>query len=176
MRILRQRHKHVRIDPLEAFVDYLAVNVHPGQGIANVWFDDLVISGYAETPARLVSNDIPIPESADARLAGHPTMLPDIVRTQIPVRVQGSTVMAGGRPFFARIIEHNGESFAWLHSLGFNVVKLAATPTPAELHQAATLGLWIVAPPPAGRSIRIRISIESLMPSSELSIQVVVVE
>jgi hypothetical protein len=152
VRILRQRHKQVRIDPLEAFVDYLAVNVHPGQGTANVWFDDLAISGYAEAPAKLVSNDIPIPESADARLESHPTMLPDIVRAQIPVRVQGSTVMVRGRPFFARIIEHNGESFAWLHSLGFNVVKLAAIPTAAELHEATTLGLWIIAPPPTGRS------------------------
>lgn len=152
VRILRQKHKRLRIDPLEAYVDYLAVNVHPGQGVINVWFDDLAISGYAEAPATLISADGGSPQPANSRAELHPSTLPDLVRTQVPVRVQGSTVMARGRPFFARMIEHNGESFSWLHSLGFNVVKLAATPSAAELHEAATLGLWIVAPPPAGHT------------------------
>jgi hypothetical protein len=152
VRILRQKNKQLRIDPLEAYVDYLAVNVHPGQGITNVWIDDIAITGHAEAPTRLASVDIAMLEPVAPRAARHATNLPDIVRTQIPVRVQGSTVMTRGRPFFARIIEHNGESLSWLHSLGFNAVKLAATPTAAQMHEAATLGLWIVAPPPAGRS------------------------
>ncbi len=149
VRILRQKNKDLRIDPLEAYVDYIGVNVHPGQGVINVWFDDLSIAGYAEAPPMTVA-------AADRQPAppgGTPadlqaSRLPDIVRTQVPVRVQGTTVMVGGRPFFARIIEHNGESFSWLQSLGFNAVKLAATPTAAELREADTLGLWLIAPPP----------------------------
>lgn len=150
VRILRQKHKQLRIDPLEAYVDYLAVNVHPGQGTANVWIDDLAISGYAAAPATTVSIDLPLPATANPPAEQHPVRLPVVDRSQVPVRIQGATVMARGRPFFARVIEHNGESFSWLHSLGFNVVKLSAQPTAAERHEAAALGLWIVAPPPAG--------------------------
>lgn len=157
VRILRQKHKQLRIDPLEAYVDYLAVNVHPGQGITNVWFDDLAISGYAEAPSSLVSTSSAalgaegaIPGPVNVSVDRTPLQLPVIDPSQVPVRVQGSIVMARGRPFFARMIEHRGESFSWLYSLGFNVVKLSAAPTAAELHEAATLGLWIVAPPPSG--------------------------
>ena len=47
-----------------------------------------------------------------------------------------------------RAIQHRGEPFEWLRSLGFNTIKLSASPSPAELKEARRLGLWLIAPPP----------------------------
>jgi len=143
VRVIRQQRKGLRIDPLEAYVDHVIVNVHPGSGSASIWLDDLNLAGFATAfpPAGLVA-------------AGH-TELPEqassaVVRPQpaaATVRVQGSLVMVDERPFFARIVQHHGERLAWLQSLGFNTVWLARPPTVADHQEASRLGLWLIAPP-----------------------------
>ena len=39
-----------------------------------------------------------------------------------------SVLMVNGYPFMPKIIEHNGESLEFLHSLGFNTVALKQFP------------------------------------------------
>src|SRR5262245_39020417 len=59
-------------------------------------------------------------------------------------------LMVRGRPFVPRAVQHRGEPYEWLQSLGFNTIKLSTSPSPAELKEARRLGLWLIAPPPYG--------------------------
>ena len=160
VRILRQRYKNLRIDPLEAYLDQLVVNIHPGQGTAQVWVDDLAVSGYAtaQGPGGLVEVAVNGASPPVAGPAGPASIMP-----RATARLQGGMVMVGERPFFARIIEHRGEPFAWLQALGFNVIKLAAPPTPAEQEEAVRLGLWLVVPAPRTEADRLAETIPNLL-------------
>jgi hypothetical protein len=66
-----------------------------------------------------------------------------------PVAVDRTVVLVRGQPFFAKIIQHNGEPFSYLSSLGFNTVQLPGTATEQQLQEAANLGIWLICSPPA---------------------------
>ena len=154
VRILRQRNKGLRIDPLEAYVDHLLLNIHPGPGTAQVWLDDLAVTGYATAarPDGLV--EVAVSSANPGSGSANPAM-PGAITTRPGVRLQGGMVMVGERPFFARMIEYRGESLAWLQALGFNSVKMDTLPTPAECDEAARLGLWLVVPAPRSEAERL---------------------
>jgi hypothetical protein len=61
----------------------------------------------------------------------------------------GPLLLVGGQPFFPRAIEYQGEAPARLKELGFNAAWLSSAPTTQLLRDAAAVGLWIIAPPPA---------------------------
>jgi hypothetical protein len=135
------------VDPAEAYVDLLVVNAYGGAGVTNLWIDDLELLG--QVPAvRFGSRDrdssnpgaAESPEAAEA-WAGVPG------RGEI-ARLNGTVLLVAGRPFFPRAIEYNGEPFEWLHSLGFNTVRLPAAPTVVQLREAERVGLRLIAPPP----------------------------
>ncbi|MDX1947446.1 MAG: hypothetical protein SFU86_18740 [Pirellulaceae bacterium] len=140
------------VDPREAYVDLIVVNAYSAPGNIDLWLDDLEIQGYVNLDeaagpqiARRASPD-PAPGSAEAGQA---------------VVLQGSQLLVRGRPIAPRIIEHRGEPLAWLQTLGFQAVKLNASPSPQELAEARRLGLWLVAPPPYGDET---IAVESFGP------------
>lgn len=64
-------------------------------------------------------------------------------------RTDATVLVVQDQPFFARVIQHNGESFGFLKSLGFNTVQLAACATPGQLDEARATGIWLVCPPPS---------------------------
>jgi hypothetical protein len=132
------------IDPREAYLDQLLLNVYTGQGGIRVWVDDLEVAGFVA--ARSTGTVAP-PERwtppappADAAAAG-PLGGPKVT-------CQGSQLMVSGRPFFPRAIEHQGEPLEFLKKLGFNTVRLSRPPPPELLQEAAAVGMWLVAPPP----------------------------
>lgn len=51
-------------------------------------------------------------------------------------------------PFFARMIDHRGESLRDLRELGFNTVLLTHHPIPEFFDEANQTGMWIICPPP----------------------------
>ena len=77
------------------------------------------------------------------------TPLVDNPATSKRVVVEGSTLLIDDKPFFPRIIQHNGESFQFLKSLGFNTVQLSGPAQQQQLKEAADVGLWVVCPPPS---------------------------
>ena len=106
--------------------------------------DDLE-SGRPRLRGGSVTGDRVPPEAAtvapvdfDGSSSRHPTC-----RTQWPVPCWWWE----GVPRLARVIEHQGESFAWLKSLGFNAVRLAAPPSAEQLREARESDLWLMAPP-----------------------------
>lgn len=135
------------LDAREAYADLLVVNAYGGVGVTNVWLDDLELLGQI-APTRLASRSAEAARQQDDGLTS-----PDDAWSWAPahrenVRLNGSLLLVEDRPFFPRVIEHNGESLEWLQSLGFNAVRLSAAPTGVQLREAARLGLWLIAPPP----------------------------
>jgi hypothetical protein len=133
------------VDAREAFIDMVVLNVFSSQGNLDLWIDDLEIQGFIPTDdaeSGLASSRAAEPAEEDS--ASSSKRLDE--RTG-PV-LQGSILTANGRPFMPRIIQHHGEPLEWLASLGFNAVKLNASPSAADLREAERLDLWLFAPPP----------------------------
>lgn len=128
-----------RIDPREAYIDAVSLNVYGGRGKTRVWIDELAVAGFVErgAVARIQDSNVqPAAHTESAQLPIH------------EVKLRGAVLSVDGRPFFPRLIEHRGEPLMKLRQLGFNGVKLTAPPDGTLLAEAADAGLWIVCPPP----------------------------
>ncbi len=138
------------VDPREAYVDLLLINVYGGPDVTNVSIDDLEITGLV---APTVSTAEPAsPDPATATISNLPTAWAG--GKGVPkVELGGPLLLVGGKPFFPRAIEYQGEPLARLQGLGFNAVRLVQMPSPALLREAAALGLWLIAPPPSLREL-----------------------
>jgi len=135
------------VDPQEAYVDRVVINLYSGPGEHDVQIDDLKIDGL-----------VPVKKAAVAKHALTPIADPHVMqvagftsREKRPSLVErdGTVLIIGKRPFFPTIIEHNGEDFAFLKAIGFNTVELRGTATQEQLTEAKGLDMWIVCPPPA---------------------------
>ncbi len=127
------------VDGREAYLDRILLNVYGGPGVTNVWIDDLDIAGFAGRQSGPSEPATP-PGGLHSAGAGRPD--------RHPVELAGSVLKVEGRPFFPRIIRHQGEPLAFLKRVGFNTVWLARLPSAEVLQQADELGLWLVCPPP----------------------------
>ena len=125
-------------DEREAYIDFLVINAYSAPGNVELWIDDLEIQGYVNLDR---SPHAPREENIS------PNEAPAVGCVS---QLRGSLLLVRGRPLAPRIIQHQGEPFAWLKALGFNAVKLNASPSADQLAEAQRLGLWLVAPPPYG--------------------------
>jgi len=144
------------VDPREAYVEDVLLNVYGGAGVTNVWIDDLDVAGYVGPDPAVVARSgaaLPAGVSSPAAPSHQPGVRPGSV-SQFPgrsgrrVQLVGSVLQVDGRPTFPRMIQYRGEPLAVLGQLGFNAVWLDRPPTPEILDQAIQLGLWLVCPPP----------------------------
>ena len=76
-----------------------------------------------------------------------------IVKKDSIAQIDATVFLVNQQPFFARMIQHNGESFAFLKSIGFNVVQLQACATNRQLDEARLAGIWLVCPPPSSTGL-----------------------
>ncbi|MCI0361503.1 MAG: hypothetical protein L0211_23720 [Planctomycetaceae bacterium] len=129
-------------DAREAYVDLLVINAYSAPGNIDLWIDDLEIQGYVNL------DDARGQAGPRTPVAGINTQRATIAPTGPIAQLQGSLLLVHGRPIAPRVIQHQGEPLDWLKSLGFNVVKLSASPSERELREAQRLGLWLIAPPP----------------------------
>ncbi len=148
-RVLRAELKQ-DVDTREAFLDRLVLNLYTGAGQTVLWIDDLEIAGFvgeAALPAMQAPTSTPISLQA-------PPPPQEVIPRGAPVarregaRLNGSVLILGGRPFFPRVIEYQGEPLAFIKERGFNAVRLRTLPSAAILAEAARTGLWLVCPPP----------------------------
>ena len=144
------------VDPREAYVDRVLLNVYGGPGVTNVWIDDLDISGHVglqpgmadwsaadsgpSSPGAAAALDVAGPTSGGTGGAGS--------SGRRRVELEGSVLLADGRPMFPRAIQYQGESLESLQRLGFNAVWLAELPSSEIIDEASRLGLWLVCRPP----------------------------
>jgi hypothetical protein len=145
---IRLRTQFPAIDVREAYVDLLVVNAYSAAGNIDLWIDDLEIQGYVNLDEQGGAGAPRIPRGDDSS-AANPAGPPPVASGPVS-QLQGSLLLVRGRPIAPRVVQHQGEPLEWLKSLGFNVVKLGASPSPQELREAQRLGLSLVAPPPYG--------------------------
>jgi len=164
------------IDPREAYVERVLLNVYGGPGVTNVWIDDLDIGGYVglnpastsrpttpnqrATPGHLTTPATPRQPPDDGPRPSDPAVSletagwtgsrsePEATVRPDRIRLNGSLLLVDGRPFFPRIVQYRGESLGLLQRLGFNVVWLDRPATPEMLDEAGRLGIWLICPPP----------------------------
>ncbi len=156
--LLRRQHGP-RVTLQNAYVDQIVLNTYSEPGTIDVRVDDLKLHSIvsAESTAQEIRIHGPIVQTTP-----HSNRDPQVVLAQAteaeerqPSLVQrdGTVLLAKEKPFFAQLIQHNGESFAFLKSLGFNTIQLRSTATPQQLREARQLGLWLVCPPPSSIGI-----------------------
>ncbi|HAN97190.1 MAG TPA: hypothetical protein DCQ98_07065 [Planctomycetaceae bacterium] len=151
-------------DARDAFVSGIVLDIYGGPGETVVWTDDLAIEGFVplESATDEVIDAAEVVDRSsrafDVRNVAwqQEIVLPDgsrpwqsTGRTSIPRRDE-THLIVDERPFFLKLVDHQGEPLEQLAAMGFNAVRLTAAPTSAVNQEAARLGLWIIAPPPAG--------------------------
>lgn len=138
-RLLRSRYGPA-VDPAEAYIDLVVLNAYAGDGVTEIWLDDLELTGFAAPvqPARAAG--------VSRTASSYGTTNPPAGR--IPIQADGSLLLVNNKPFFARVAEWRGESFRFLADLGFNTIRLAEQPTREQVLEAEQLELWLVTPPP----------------------------
>ncbi len=136
------------LDPREAYVDAVLLNIYGGPGVTNVWIDDLDIAGHVQAEAQTapaVAADVPSWSHQNTSLAAPPT---PVISARGRSVLSRSVLLVDGKPTFIRAIEHRGEPLAELRRLGFNAVWLAGMPTADLLAEARRQGIGLIAPPP----------------------------
>ena len=126
------------VDAGQAYISQLLLNVYSSPGRLKLWIDQFEM----QTPR--VST--PAVEQASYQRDGE-LQSRQFDENQSQIKIQESVLMVNGYPFMPKIIEHNGESLEFLHSLGFNTVALKQFPTGRQLEIAQRLGLKLIAPP-----------------------------
>lgn len=129
-----------------AYIDLVVLNIYTNAGKQRVAIDDLKVDGIVSAgKANLQTLDTRIHFDPAVQTVSHSQQIPS---TDSHVVRKGTVIEADGRPLFARVIQHNGEPFETLKSLGFNTVELRSTATSTQLAEAAQAGIWLVCPPP----------------------------
>lgn len=136
----------------DAYLDQLWLNIYTGKGDSMIEIENLELEGVVEASGiaknnQLVDNRA---QSIDTSIADNSTVQQASAATgKSIVTREGTVILINRKPFFPRIIEHNGESFEYLQAIGFNTIELKSNATAQELAEAKKLGLWLITPPPA---------------------------
>jgi hypothetical protein len=142
------------IDPREAYVDAIVLVVPGGPGTTAVWTDALAVDGIVVSPA----DGLPV-GSGRVALASHAASSkstgwrPEVGAAEATPRLQGTTLMVGGRQFLPVGIQWNAEPLTYLADRGYNTVWIRQPPTREETDAAAQAGMWFVCPPPGPDAI-----------------------
>ena len=117
-----------KVDFREAYVDRIMINLHGGNGKTSAYIDDLTIHGLiSQKNKSLISAD----QLAPIDLLFDPKPRPN--KNQFG-------------PAVPRVIQYQGEPFAFLQNLGFNGILLPSPPTEQQRRDASKHHLWLLAP------------------------------
>ena len=129
-----------------AYIDKVVLNLYSGAGETSIDVDDLKVDGIvAAKPVLAKQVDV----VRDNQVRGAAAYEPQTDKKRSLVVRDGTVLLVKKQPFFASIIQHNGEPFNYLKAIGFNVIELKRTATYEQLESASKLDLWLVCPPPS---------------------------
>ncbi|MCZ2343099.1 MAG: hypothetical protein LC104_15105 [Bacteroidales bacterium] len=127
------------VDPTDAYIDRLILNVYTGPGITELWVDDLEVSpvlpGAAPVPA--TSPDVPV-GTTTSRPDDRP---PPQVKS---VRFVNEQIQIDGEPFFMLAVRHSDTPLKTLRDANLNTVWFPSDAEPEVIDEAVRQGFWIV--------------------------------
>ena len=129
-----------------AYIDKVVLNLYSGAGETSIDIDDLKVDGIVAAKS-IATKQADIVR--DSKVRGAAAFEPQSEKKRSLVVRDGTVLLVKKQPFFASIIQHNGEPFDYLQALGFNVIELKRTATYEQLETASKLDLWLVCPPPS---------------------------
>lgn len=124
------------LDARQAYIDMIVLNSYSAPGTTNLWLDDFSMS---RTTVAIGSDGNQL-----ASFSGSQPVSQQISTS--PIAIRGSMIYVDDRPFFPRVIKHNGEPIQFLAELGFNVIALNRLPLADESALATQLGIWFTVP------------------------------
>ena len=130
-----------------AYIDKVVLNLYSGPGDTTVDIDDLRVDGVVAAKPVIASRSASTVR--DDKVQAASGVEADSDKKRSLVLRDGTVLLVKKQPFFARIIQHNGEPFDYLKALGFNVIELKSTATYEQLEQASKLDIWCICPPPS---------------------------
>jgi hypothetical protein len=154
---LLRREYGTEVSARDAYIDKVVLNVYCGAGETIVQIDDLELNGIvdASRTASRIASASEVHFDGAVQAVGHAQPLAAAAtdsdaseKRPSLIERDGTVLLVDKKPFLPRIIQHRGESFEFLQSLGFNVIELRETATHDQLQAARQLDLWIVCPPP----------------------------
>ncbi len=126
------------IDPTDAYIDRIVLNVNAGAGVTEVWIDDLEIG-----PVRTdVAPPQPRREPAAGGLAARPKAKGRKVEFDGQILVEGDDGVM--EPFFMLAIRHSNTPLKTLRDARLNTVWFPNDTTQATVDEAIRHGFWIV--------------------------------
>jgi hypothetical protein len=132
-----------QVDGRQAYIKAVILNAYSTQGTLDLWID----SFHMQTPYIGLTNPVE-QQTALANFQSPQTNPTSNAQSHSNrVEIKDSVLLVNGIPFMPRVIEHNGESLAYLHQLGFNTVALKHFPTHQQLEDAYRLNLKLIVPP-----------------------------
>ncbi len=152
--LMRQQHGS-QVSANNAYVDKVVLNLYCSPGQSWVQIDDLKLTGMVDATAIAKNANSGMAHASQIKTVGHTDPVQEgaagLTTDKQPSLVvrDGTVLLVDKRPFLARVVQHRGESFEFLKSLGFNVMELNTTATYQQLDAARQLDLWIVCPPPS---------------------------
>jgi hypothetical protein len=140
------------VDPREAYVDQVVLNVYSGPGVASLWIDDLDVAGYVAadpvTPTPVTTQTASLPRTGSLVPVRRRENAEASPSRRGRIQLNNSILSVDGRPTFVRAVQYQGEPLALLKQLGFNVVWLPQLASTEFVDQAREQGLWLICPPP----------------------------
>ncbi len=122
------------IDPTDAYIDRLILNVYCGPGTSEVWIDDLEVGPVRGDAQPLAKNrDTPGGLASKARNA-----------KAVPVEFGDGQILVDGDPFFMLAIRHTDTPLKTLRDAQFNTVWFPDGADQATIDDAIRHGFWIV--------------------------------
>lgn len=143
--VLRQQYGK-QVTDRDAYLDQLVLNAYGGPGPHQIRLGSPRFTG------TVGAGDLAMEETEEAFLqdsAIRQVSLQEVdPRPAARITRDGTVFELDGQPFLPRIVQHNGEAFEFLKSLGFNVIQLPAAASDLQLLEAAQAEVWLICPPP----------------------------
>ena len=148
--LLRSRYKQ-EVTLRDAYLDQIWLNIYTGKGESIVQVDSMEVNGVVDASA--IANERQLADNSTETINtssadGSVVQQASTAAGKSLVERDGTVILVNKKPFFPKIIEHNGESFEYLKAIGFNTIALKSNATAVELAEAKKLGLWLIASPP----------------------------
>ena len=124
---LLRRRFDTEVSQRDAYIDKVVLNLYTGPGTTKVQIDDLRLKGMVSAAgiADTVRTTGTVKKDNEVRQTSlNGTVAAPREKQESLVKRDGTVLLVKNKPFFPRIVEHNGEPLDYLKAIGFNTCLL----------------------------------------------------